>query len=97
MGTVGVDIGLAKSLVSKTGSLEFAKRTWVKGQLATPFSLPEMSIAVSNIRALAELWCKALPYGSPIRLAAVAHFCGFDYKNLGRLAVAFSLKIVSVV
>lgn len=92
MGTVGVEIGLAKSLISKTGSLEFAKRTWVKGQLATPFSLAEMSIAVSNIGALEELWRKTLPYGSPIRLAAVARFSGFGYKNLAQLPVAFGLN-----
>lgn len=92
METIGVDIGLAKSLVSSTGSLEFAKRTWVKGRSATPFSLAEMSVAVSNIGALEELWRKTLPFGSPIRMAAVARFCGFGYKNLARLPVGFSLN-----
>lgn len=92
MATLGVDVGLAKSLVSSTGSLEFAKRTWVKGRLATPFSLAEMSIAVSNVAALEELWRKSLQFGAPLRLAAVARFSGFGYKNLARLPVAFSLN-----
>lgn len=92
MDALGVEVGLAKSLVSHTGSLEFAKRTWVKGRSVTPFSLAEMSVAVSNIGALEELWRKTLPFGSPIRLAAVARFCGFGYKNLARLPVVFSLN-----
>lgn len=92
METIGVDVGLAKSLVSSTGSLEFAKRTWVKGRSVTPFSLAEMSVAVSNIGALEELWRKTLAFGSPIRMAAVARFCGFGYKNLARLPVGFSLN-----
>jgi hypothetical protein len=92
MEEIGVEIGLAKSLISHTGSLEFAKRTWIRGQSAAPFSLAEMSIAVSNVGALEELWRKTLPFGSPIRLAAVARFLGYGYKNLARLPVGFSLN-----
>jgi hypothetical protein len=92
MEALGVEVGLAKSLVSRTGSLEFAKRTWVKGRSVTPFSLAEMSVAVSNVGALEELWRKTLPFGSPIRMAAVARFCGFGYKNLAQLPVVFSLR-----
>jgi len=92
METIGVEVGLSKSLVSSTGSLEFAKRTWVKGRLATPFSLAEISIAASNVGALEELWRKTLQFGPQIRLAAVARFSGFGYKNLARLPVAFSLN-----
>jgi len=91
MGTLGVEIGLAKSLISSTGSLEFAKRTWVKGQACSPISLMEMSVAASSITALEELIRELLPYGV-ISMAAVARFCGFQYKNLARLPVAFSLN-----
>jgi hypothetical protein len=51
-----------------------------------------MSVAVSNLGALEELWKKTLPFGSPIRLAAVARFLGFGYKNLARLPVGFGLN-----
>jgi len=91
MDTIGVEVGLAKSLVSSTGSLEFAKRTWVKGQLSTPFSLAEISIAVANVTALEELWRKARIFGE-IRVAAVARFSGFGYKNLAQLPVGFRLN-----
>jgi len=91
MDTIGVEVGLAKSLVSSTASLEFAKRTWVKGRLSSPFSLAEISVAVANVTALEELFRKARVYGE-IRVAAVARFSAFGYKNLARLPVAFSLN-----
>jgi hypothetical protein len=91
MSAIGVEVGLAKSLVSLTGSLEFAKRTWIRGQPASPFSLAELSIAVSNIAALEEVWRKAKTYGE-IRIAAVAKFCAIGYKNVAQLPVAFRLN-----
>lgn len=91
MDTLGVGIGLAKSLLSKSGSLEFAKRTWVRGRSATPFSLAELSVAVASLAALEELWRKAALFGE-IRVAAVARFLGFGYKNLGQLPVGLRLN-----
>jgi len=91
MDTLGVEVGLSKSLVSANGSLEFAKRTWVKGQPSSPFSMAEISVASANVGALEELWRKARVYGE-IRVAAVARFAGFGYKNLARLPVGFNLN-----
>jgi len=91
MDTLGVEVGLSKSLVSSTGSLEFAKRTWVRGRLSSPFSLAEISVASANVGALEELFRKARVYGE-IRIAAVARFSGFGYKNLARLPVGFDLN-----
>jgi hypothetical protein len=41
MDALGVEIGLAKSLVSSQSSIEFAKRTWIRGRDCSPISLAE--------------------------------------------------------
>jgi len=91
MDTIGVEVGIAKSLVSSIKSLEFAKRTWIRGQDATPISLAELSVAASNLAALEELWRK-VKKSREISMANVARFSGFGYKNLARLPVAFGLN-----
>jgi hypothetical protein len=91
MAILGVEVGLAKSMVSRTGSLEFAKRTWIQGREATPISLAELSVALSNLGALEQLLMKCRKYVE-IRPASVARFAGFGYKNLARLPVVFGLN-----
>jgi len=90
MKAIGVEIGLAKSLVSKDGSLEFAKRTWIRGRDATPVSLAEMLVALRSLGALGELVAKNMKFGV-IRISSVARFCGHGFRNLARLPVALSL------
>jgi len=90
MAAIGVEIGLAKSLVSVTSSLEFAKRTWIRGREVSPVSLAEMLVALRNVGALEQLILKCKRFGE-IRLSAVARFAGFGYRNLARLPVALGL------
>jgi hypothetical protein len=90
MKDIGVEVGLAKSLVSKDGSLEFAKRTWIRGRDATPVSLAEMLVALRSLGALGELVAKNMKFGV-IRLSSVARFCGHGYRNLARLPVALGI------
>jgi len=90
MKDIGVEIGLAKSLVSKDGSLEFAKRTWIRGRDATPVSLAEMLVALRSLGALGELVAKNMKFGV-IRISSVARFCGHGFRNLARLPVALGL------
>jgi hypothetical protein len=90
MESIGVDISLAKSLVSNTGSLEFAKRTWIGGRDVSPVSLAEMLVALTHLGALEQLVRKNMRYGV-IRIASVARFAGFGYRNLARLPVALGV------
>lgn len=90
MEEIGVDISLAKSLVSVTSSLEFAKRTWIRGREVTPVSLAEVLVGLRNIGALEQLVLKCKRFGE-IRLSAVARYAGFGYRNLARLPVGLGL------
>jgi hypothetical protein len=55
MTEIGVKIGLAKSLVSRNGTLEFAKRFFVRGQDCSAVSLKEVLTAVFDIQTKLEL------------------------------------------
>jgi hypothetical protein len=90
MKEIGVDISLAKSLVSNTSSLEFAKRTWVAGRDVTPVSLAEMLVALRSLGALGELVSKNMKFGV-IRISSVARFCGFGFRNLARLPIVLGV------
>jgi hypothetical protein len=90
MKTIGVEISLAKSLVSATSSLEFAKRTWVAGRDVTPVSLAEMLVALRSLGALGELVSKNMKFGV-IQISSVARFCGFGFRNLARLPIVLGV------
>jgi len=90
MKIIGVDISLAKSMVSATGSLEFAKRTWISGREATPIPLAELLVALCHLGALDQLVRKCMTFMT-LRMSSVARFAGFGYRNLARLPVAFSV------
>jgi hypothetical protein len=86
MDALGVEIGLAKSLVSSQSSIEFAKRTWIRGRDCSPISLAEFSVARSNLGSLGELVAKNMKFGV-IRPSSVAISMGFGFRNLARLSV----------
>ena len=91
MDDLGVQVGLAKSLISKTRSLEFAKRTFIRGRDCSPVSLAEVSVSLVNLQAAAELFAKCRGF-IDLKLSHVARFAGFGYKNLAQLQVGFSLN-----
>jgi hypothetical protein len=90
MREIGVEIGLAKSLVSNTLSLEFAKRTWIRGRDSSPVSLAELMVARCNLGSLGELVTKNMAFGA-IRMSSIGHFLGFGYRNLAQLPVGLGL------
>jgi hypothetical protein len=91
MDDLGVQVGLAKSLISKTRSLEFAKRTFIRGRDCSPISLAEVSVSLVNLQAAAELFAKCGRFIS-LKISHVARFAGFGYKNLAQLPVGFGLN-----
>lgn len=58
MKMLGVEIGLAKSLVSRKGALEFAKRFFVSGQDCSPVPYKEYVAARASMGASLELMRK---------------------------------------
>jgi len=90
MDALGVEIGLAKSLVSSQSSIEFAKRTWIRGRDCSPISLAEFLVARCNLGSLGELVAKNMKFGV-IRFSSVAISMGFRFRNLARLPVALGV------
>jgi len=84
MDQLGVGIGLAKSLVSRKGVLEFAKRYIVSGVDASPVPFKEMVAALVDFEYSTEFIRKyALGLGSLVK------FLGYGYRVAGRLSGSF--------
>jgi hypothetical protein len=78
---MGVKVGLAKSLVSRKGVLEFAKRCFVKGEDCSPVALKEVAAAVSNPTfglSFMEKFNLSLP--------SMLNILGFGYRVKARLS-----------
>jgi len=84
---LGIGIALHKSLRSRNGSFEFAKRFVWRGTDVSPVSLLETEVASRDLRTLGELIRK----NPAMRLADVAGFLGFGYRNLGGLTNRFEV------
>nr|WAY16623.1 putative RNA-dependent RNA polymerase [Binucleate Rhizoctonia mitovirus 11] len=81
MKTLGVGIGLHKSLISVTGSaLEFAKRTFFNGIDVSPISFTELQAAMSQPAAAVAFIRK---YN--LSLSVFLSVAGYGYKVLGGL------------
>lgn len=73
-------MGIHKSLISRNGVLEFAKRLMVRGEDASPISLMEVGSATRSVSACMEL---AKKYS--LTFPQLASVMGAGYKVLGRL------------
>lgn len=81
MASLGVTIGLAKSLVSPKGTaLEFAKRTFWNGVDVSPISFTEIQMAFTHPAGAVDFIKK---YG--LSLAAFLKAAGYKFNVLGRL------------
>nr|UIW13865.1 MAG: RNA-dependent RNA polymerase [Rhizoctonia solani mitovirus 83] len=81
MATLGVGIGLHKSLISAAGTaLEFAKRTFYLGQAVSPVPITEWIAALTGPSCAVEFIKK---YN--LTLAAFLKCAGFGFNVLGRL------------
>jgi len=82
LGKLGVEISFAKSLVSKNGSFEFAKRFYLKGSDCSPVSLKEAGAAVTSLDGLYTLLERI---GAKVSPSGILAFLGFGYKVRGGL------------
>lgn len=82
MADLGVDIGFAKSLVSKD-SFEFAKRYYRRGEDLSPLSFREIDVASVSLYGLLALLDRF--GGSEVGIARVYRLRGFGYKSLSRI------------
>jgi hypothetical protein len=90
---IGVEVGLAKSLISRNGSFEFAKRTWVAGQDASAISLQSIGAAIVDTGVLEQVLVRADSTLSLVEaLRVAAKVCGYGYKTLARLPAVLETK-----
>jgi hypothetical protein len=90
---IGVEVGLAKSLISRNGSFEFAKRTFVSGRDASAISLQSIGAAIVDTGVLEQVLVRANPELSLMEaLRMAAKVCGYGYKTLARLPAVLESK-----
>ena len=77
---LGVEVGLAKSLVSRIGKLEFAKKYLSKDSDMSPVPFKEVWTAIHNSSAVMELIRKY-----QMSMTAVATMLGYGYRVKARL------------
>lgn len=82
MRDLGVGIGLAKSLVSRKGTMEFAKRYYTPSD-ASPISLKEVVVSWHVAGNLVEIVRKRI--NKALGLPQVLAYLGYGYKTRGAL------------
>jgi hypothetical protein len=88
--TLGVKINLNKSLISKHGVFEFAKRlVHPEFGIISAVPLKEFSLVSQNISVLATLFRR---FRTEPRISTVFRVFGFGYKVLGNLTKTINLK-----
>jgi len=93
---IGVEVGLAKSLISSNGSFEFAKRTFIHGQDASWISLLALGTAKADQSVLETIllqsnlkpgWDNVL---ETVRVAA--RLLGYGYRRLASLPAVLDTR-----
>lgn len=82
---IGVEYGLAKSLISTTGGFEFAKRTFVAGKDASPISLLAIGVAKADLSVLEQVMVHASIDSLGNALKVGSKILGYGYRALARL------------
>lgn len=84
MEQLGVGIGVHKSLISRKGVLEFAKRFYVQGQDCSPVPFKEMAAALCDFESSTQYITKYA-----MGAASIAGFIGLGYRVRGHLSATF--------
>jgi hypothetical protein len=83
---IGVEYGLAKSLISSTGGFEFAKRTFSKGKDVSGISLLAVGVAKADHAVLEQILSRFGVSGTLMEtLRKAAKLLGYGYRTLARL------------
>jgi len=83
MEDLGVEINLSKSLISRNGSFEFAKRFIVRSQDVSPLSFKEMDASMLSLDALVLMLNR---FGGGQKLSNLFRVLGFGYRDLAHLS-----------
>lgn len=90
---IGVEYGLAKSLISSTGSFEFAKRTFARGKDVSGISLLAIGVAKADPAVLEQILSRfgtETPLMETLRRAAKV--LGYGFRALARLPAVLDSK-----
>lgn len=79
-----IGINLSKSVLSRNGSLEFAKRFVYKYKDVSGLSFKEMMVSYHDIRGLIQLFQRISGFRS-IRISELLSFLGHGYRALSRI------------
>lgn len=83
-----VEINLSKSVISRNGSLEFAKRFVYKYQDVSGLSFKEAAVAYWDIRGLLQIMERISAFRN-IRVSEVLNFLGHGYRTLSRFTADY--------
>jgi len=90
---IGVEVGLAKSLISSNGSFEFAKRTFICGQDASHVSLLALGAAKADHSVLEQLLSRLGRELSAMQALRIgAKVLGYGYRTVARLPAVLSTR-----
>jgi len=84
MEDLGLGINLSKSVISRNGSFEFAKRFIVRGQDLSALSFKELDVAMLSLDAMVLLLQRFA--GPGWKLSNLFRILGFGYHSLARIA-----------
>lgn len=90
---IGVEFGLAKSLISSTGGFEFAKRTFAKGKDVSGISLLAVGVAKADPMVLEQILTRFGVSGTLMEtLRKASKVLGYGYRSLARLPAVLGTK-----
>jgi len=84
-----IGINLSKSVLSRNGSFEFAKRFFYKGNDVSGLSFKEMAVAYWDIRALFQMMLRVNRFRN-FRISEMLNFLGHGYKAVSRINAKFT-------
>lgn len=90
-----IGINISKSVISRNGSLEFAKRFFYKYQDVSALSFKEMAVAFWDIRGLLQLFTRISSFRS-VRVSEALSFLGHGYKALSRMTGKYNKMSLSM-